>query len=129
MSFACFLPFSSLVTEEFTMPRLEGTLAINIKIAKVVFMIIDDNFGFFSDVFDDIKKHDITFRGGKRIFVNVIDMFGFSTISNQVNSLISIFRKLKVVELIWIVPTLDYLHAYIQCLAYKKHLQKLGVQA
>ena len=29
----------------------------------------------------------------------------------------------------WVVPTIDYLHAYTLCLAYKKHLQMLAVQA
>ena len=53
------------------MLRLEGAQAINIEVAKVMFMIINYNFGSFSDVFDDITKHDITFKGGKQLFVKV----------------------------------------------------------
>ena len=66
------------------MLRLEGAQAINIEVAKVRFMLVGYNFGSYSDVFDDITKHDITFRGGKRLFVKVIDMFGFS-VKNQEN--------------------------------------------
>ena len=80
------------------MLRLEGAQAINIEVAKVMFMIIDYNFGSFSDVFDDITKHDITFKGGKQLFVKVKIEIGncfFFKIVFQISDQGCIFYTLK----------------------------------